>query len=369
MVRTLIAVAALLAAATPVQAARLALFDSGFSQPVFLNGRGNDIYVVEQGGAIIKVSRTTKVRTPFFTVPNIETGGEKGLLGFAFDPLYGRNGRFYVNVTARVNGQLATEIRRYTNAAIATEPALLLLRIPKTFDNHNGGWIAFGPDGNLYVATGDGGSGNDPQNNAQNLGSLLGKMLRIKVQTDGFPADPDRNYSIPQTNPFRTEVLAYGLRNPYRASFDRTTGGLWIGDVGQSRFEEIDLVPARTKGQNFGWRPLEGPIPTPGITDPIPPNAVAPITAYDHNSGDRSVTGGYVYRGSRIIADLTARYVFGDFISGRIWTLTLDGATRTDISSITDAVGGRFNISTFGEDSQRNLYVVGYDGRIFVFTP
>jgi glucose/arabinose dehydrogenase len=360
-------VAAALVVAAPASAARLALFDSGFSQPVFLAGRGNDVYVVEQGGAIIRVNRTTRARTTFFAVPNIETGGEKGLLGFAFDPLYGRNGRFYVNVTARVGGQLVTEIRRYTSSAIAAEPALLLLRFSQPFDNHNGGWIGFGPDGNLYITTGDGGSGNDPQNNAQNLGNLLGKILRINVQTDGFPADPNRNYTIPASNPFGNEIYAYGLRNPYRASFDRTNGALWIGDVGQNRFEEIDRIAARTSGQNFGWRPLEGPIPTPGVGDPAPPNAVAPLFAYSHDNGDNSVTGGYVYRG-RGLADLAGRYVFGDFISGRIWSLTLDGATRTDISSVTDPIGGRFNISAFGEDSQRSLYVIDYGGRIFRFT-
>ncbi len=366
MVRVLFAAAALLAAASPVAAARLALFDSGFSQPLFLTGRGNDVYVVQQGGTILRINRTTKARTTFFTVPNIETGGEKGLLGFAFDPLYGRNGRFYVNVTARVGGQLVTEIRRYTNSAVAAEPALLLLRFNQPFDNHNGGWIGFGPDGNLYIATGDGGSGNDPQNNAQNRNVLLGKILRINVQADGFPADPNRNYTIPASNPFGNEVFAYGLRNPYRDSFDRTTGALWIGDVGQGRTEEVDVIPARSKGQNFGWRPLEGPTPTPGISDPIPPGTTPPVTSYSHDNGDNSVTGGYVYRG-RGLADLAGRYVFGDFISGRIWSLTLDGATRTDISNVTDAIGGRFNISAFGEDSQRSLYVIDYGGRIFRF--
>lgn len=369
MLRLAIAIALSAAAASAAEAARLTPFDSGFDQPVFLTGRGNDVFVIEQGGTIQQVNRTTKARRLFFTVPNIETGGEKGLLGFAFDRLYGRNGRFYVNVTARVSGQLVTEIRRYTNPAIAAEPPLLILRFNQPFDNHNGGWIGFGPDGNLYIASGDGGSGNDPLNVAQNTGSLLGKILRINPVVDAFPADPLRHYSIPASNPFRNEVHAYGLRNPYRASFDRATGALWIGDVGQSRFEEIDVIPARTRGQNFGWRPLEGPIPTPGVSDPAPANAVAPITAYDHDNGDASVTGGYVYRGVSPIADLAARYVFGDFISGRIWTLTLDGSVRTDISSITDAVGGRFNIAAFGEDAQRNLYVVDYGGRIFRFDP
>ncbi|MBC7505068.1 MAG: PQQ-dependent sugar dehydrogenase, partial [Sandarakinorhabdus sp.] len=266
MIRTLAAAVAITITATPAAAAvGLKLFDSGYTAPVFVTGRANTLFVVEQAGRIVAVDRSSKVRTSFFQVPNIESGGEKGLLGLAFDPRYKVNGRFYVNVTARVNGQLVSEIRRYTDPRIATEAAQVVLRVDQPYENHNGGWIDFGPDKNLYVAFGDGGAGNDPRNNAQNKASLLGKILRLDVSKDGFPADPLKNYAIPASNPFGSEVFAYGLRNPFRNSFDRTTGDLWIGDVGQGRYEEVNRIAAGTSGQNFGWRPLEGTLPTPGV--------------------------------------------------------------------------------------------------------
>ena len=342
----------------------LSVFGSGYSAPVFLTGRANTVYVVQQGGAIIAVDRSTKARSTFFTVPDIETGGEKGLLGFAFDPYYKTNGRFYVNVTARVGGQLVTQVRRYTDPSIKAEASQIVIQFNQPFDNHNGGWIDFGRDKNLYIATGDGGSGNDPGNNAQNLASPLGKILRVNVQKDAYPADPLKNYAIPTGNPFGTEVFAYGLRNPYRDSFDRTTGDLWIGDVGQGRIEEVDRIALGTSGQNFGWRPKEGPFPTPGVGDPIPPGTVDPTYYYTHDAGDNSITGGYVYRGGRI-GDLDGKYVFADFVSGRIWSMNLDGTGVTDIRAVTDPFGGRFNISSFGEDGSKALYVLGYGGTIY----
>jgi hypothetical protein len=352
--------------ASPATAAiGLRLFDSGYQAPVYVTGRANTLFVVEQGGRIVALDRSSKIKTDFFTVPNIETGGEKGLLGLAFDPLYKRNGRFYVNVTARVGGQLVSEVRRYTNPAIATEAPQIVLRVNQPFDNHNGGWIDFGADKQLYIAFGDGGSGNDPQNNAQNKASLLGKILRIDVSRDGFPADPLRNYAISAGNPFGSEVFAYGLRNPYRASFDRPTGDLWIGDVGQGRFEEVNRIAAGTSGQNFGWRPLEGTLPTPGVGDPIPAGTTLPITGYTHANGDRSITGGYVFRG-RGLSEIAGRYVFGDFISGRIWSIARDGTGLTELTGLAASVGGA-NWSSFGVDGG-NLYSVDYAGRIFRFT-
>lgn len=366
MKRLILAAAVAATAAVPASAAvTLELFDQGYNAPVYLTGLANNVYVVEQGGQILKVNRSTKARTSFFTVPNIETGGEKGLLGLAFDPSYRTNGRFYVNVTSRVGGQLVSEVRRYTDPAIRQEAASVILRVNQPFDNHNGGWMSFGADKNLYIAFGDGGSSNDPQNNAQNTSSLLGKILRIDVRGDAFPGDPNRNYRIPGSNPFGNEVFAYGLRNPYRASFDGTTGDLWIGDVGQGRYEEVDRIARGTSGQNFGWRPLEGPDRTAGITDPIPPNAVAPTYFYDHDEGDRSITGGYVYRGSRV-TELAGRYVFGDFVSGRLWSMALDGTDAMDMSSLF-APFGDVNISSFGVNASRGLYVIDYSGRIFNF--
>lgn len=336
---------------------------SGLSAPVYLTGRGNALIVAEQGGRIVAIDRTSGAQSTFFTVPDIETGGEKGLLGFAFDPGYASNGRFYVDVTTRVAGQLVTEVRRYTDPAIASEASQLVIRVAQPFDNHNGGWIDFGNDGKLYVALGDGGSANDPFNNAQNLSSNLGKILRLDVAGDGFPADATRNYAIPADNPFGTEVFVYGLRNPYRSSFDRATGDLWIGDVGQSAREEVDVVAAGTSGHNFGWRALEGTIPTPGIGDPLPANAVAPLFEYDHSIG-QSITGGYVFGGSGV-ADLDGRYVFGDFVQGRIFGIDTGGSGFTDL---TFALGGTaINVSSFGEDADRNLYVLDYGGRIFRF--
>ncbi len=335
----------------------------GLSAPVFLTGRANDLFVVQQGGDIVRIDRTSGTRSTFFTVPNIETGGEKGLLGLAFDPAYATNGRFYVDVTARVAGQLVTEVRRYTDPAIVSEASQVVIRVDQPFDNHNGGWIGFGPEGNLYVALGDGGSANDPFNNAQNLNSNLGKILRLDVSADAFPADAARNYTVPATNPFGSEVFVYGLRNPYRDSFDRATGDLWIGDVGQGAREEVDRVAFGTSGQNFGWRPLEGTIPTPGIGDPLPLGATPPIVEYNHGIG-QSITGGYVFRGAGI-ADLSGRYVFGDFVAGRLFSVATDGTGFTDITGVLGGVG--INPSSFGEDGDGNLYVVDYGGRVFRF--
>ena len=349
--------------AAPASAAiSLSLFSSGYVQPVFATGLGNTVYVAEQGGRIVAVNRSTKVQTTFFTVPNIESGGEKGLLGLAFDPAYKSNGRFFVSVTTRVNGQLVSEIRRYTDPAIKVEAASVLLRVNQPYDNHKGGWIGFGADKNLYIALGDGGSANDPQNNAQNKASLLGKILRINVASDAFPADPNRNYTIPATNPFGTEVFAYGLRNPFRASIDRTTGDLWIGDVGQGRYEEVNRIAGGTSGQNFGWRPLEGTLPTPGVGDAIPPGTVAPVSGYDHSVG-QSITGGYVYRGGRM-TELAGRYVFGDFVAGKLFSIALDGSGFSEFTAAASPFGGG-NWSSFAEDASRGLYVIGYDGRIF----
>ena len=365
MLSRLVIAAAVLAAAPATAAIGVKQIGSGLSQPVFVTGRGgDDLYVVQQGGTIARLNRVTGATSTFFTVPDIETGGEKGLLGFTFDPTYNSTGRFYVDVTTRINGQLYTEVRRYTNPAIKTEASQLIIRVAQPFDNHNGGWIEIGPDKKLYIALGDGGSANDPNNNAQNLGSNLGKILRLDVTKDAFPADATRNYAIPADNPYHTEIFAYGLRNPYRDSFDSTTGDLWIGDVGQGAREEVDHIVKGTSGQNFGWRPLEGTIPTPGIGDAIPAGTTPPVFEYDHGTG-QSITGGVVFRGAQV-GDLLGKYVFGDFVAGKLFSLGLDGTGFTDITSALGGLGG-FNPSSFGTDANRNLYVVDYSGRIFRF--
>jgi hypothetical protein len=274
-----------------------------------------------------------------------------------------------------------------------------VLSIAQPQPNHNGGWIAFGPDGYLYVASGDGGGGDDNDTghtagtgNAQDItNNLLGKLLRLDVDGDDFPADATRNYAIPADNPFAgvvgdDEIWAYGLRNPWRASFDRATGDLYIGDVGQSNREEIDVQPAASAGgENYGWRLREGTIATPtgGVGGTPPPGAIDPIYDYLHGNGPflgNSVTGGYVYRGPA--ASLQGHYFFADFIDSRLWSLrwdgsdpsTFDGTNYTELADHTadpdfaPDQGSLVNISSFGEDAAGNLYLVSLGGDVFRIT-
>jgi len=235
------------------------------------------------------------------------------------------------------------------------------LQIAQPYSNHNGGDLAFGPDGYLYIGSGDGGSANDPQNNAQDLQSLLGKMLRIDVRA----ADPvgGRPYAIPPSNPLagradaRPEIWAYGLRNPWRFAFDRATGDLYIADVGQNTIEEVNFQPADSPGgENYGWRPLEGTRPTE--LDPVPDGTTPPVAEYTHAEGGCSVTGGYVYRGGALPA-LVGRYFFGDYCSGTIWVLTRDAAGVWQREVFGQA---GFQISAFGEDEAGELYVLSHRG-------
>ena len=248
--------------------------------------------------------------------------------------------------------------------------------------NHNGGWIDFGPDGFLYAAVGDGGGGGDPDGNGQNRNTLLGKMLRLDVSADAFPNDDLRDYRIPPSNPFANgggapEVWAFGLRNPFRNSFDRTTGNLWIGDVGQNAVEEIDLMRPGDGGANFGWAIVEGTRPFNGQpTATMTP----PLAEYSHGTGPRegnSVTGGYVYRGP--VEALQGHYIFGDFVRGNIWSVPIAQLTLgTTLPSSQFTIrtqefapnaGAIDNVASFGEDQAGNLYVVDYDGEIFVIEP
>jgi glucose/arabinose dehydrogenase len=355
-------------------AVSLRLVADGFNNPLFVTSAGDTrLFVAEQDGRIAVIS--SGVTSTFMTVPRIVSGGEKGLLGLAFDPNFATNRRFFVNVTAAdAQGRLVTEIRRYT--AFANNPAagnpqsgVRIMRFLQPFENHNGGWLGFGKDGLLYIATGDGGSGNDPQNNSQNLKNKLGKILRIDVSGGGF--------KIPPSNPFVAtaqadkSIFAYGLRNPFRAGFDRVTGDLYIGDVGQGSREEISVIPVGTKGQNFGWRVREGKIATPGISDAPLTNKVDPVYDYLHGSNanagqGNSVTGGYLYRGP--VADLAGKYVFGDFVSGGLWTIQPNGTGFTNLTALLAPFGGA-NISSFGEDAAGNLYLVDYRGKVLQFQP
>jgi glucose/arabinose dehydrogenase len=327
------------------------------------HARDTRLFLVDQNGRILIWDRTTVLPAPFLDIRSLVlAGGERGLLGLAFHPRYNENGFFYVNYTDRA-GNGDTIVARYTRSA--TDPnradpasARVLLRIDQPFANHNGGQLAFGPDGYLYIGTGDGGSANDPNNRAQNRLDLLGKILRIDVDR----GDP---YGIPPDNPFsgfssaRNEIWAYGLRNPWRFSFDLVTGDLWIADVGQGDLEEIDYQPASSDGgENYGWRLMEGSncFNPPGTNCNANGALVEPVIEYDHSGGACSVTGGYVYRGAAY-PRLSGLYIYGDYCNGVIW-----GATRLPSGDFTSRVlldTGLF-ISTFGEDANGELYVADH---------
>lgn len=364
---------------------------TGFNQPLFaagVPGRPNIIAIVEKTGRIRLLNATTGAinATAFLDVSaQITTDSERGLLGLAFAPDYATSRTFYVNLK-NLAGE--TEVRRYQ--VLAADPdradpatANVILRYSQRFSNHNGGWIGFGPDNLLYIGTGDGGSGGDPDNNGQNPASLLGKMLRIDVRSDAFPADDLRDYAIPAGNPFAAtggaaEVWALGLRNPFRASFDPATGDLWIGDVGQGAVEEIDRVRAGQNGLHFGWSILEGTQQfKPGATTGFTP----PVAQYLHGSGPlqgRSVTGGHVYRGP--VESLNGRYIFGDFVVPNIWSIAV-AAVSDDATIMSEAftvrttafaptAGAINNIASFGTDpANGNLFIVDFDGDIFLVEP
>ena len=367
---------------------------SGFDQPVFVTSAPGDpdrLYVVEKTGQIKILDPATGAinAADFLAIPagEIKTDGEEGLLGLAFDPDYATNGQFYVYVT-NANGD--EEIRRYTrspgNPDLA-DPASgdVILTIPHPdFTNHNGGWIGFGPDGYLYIATGDGGGVGDPLNNAQNSDVLLGKILRIDVGGDDFGQNPAKDYAIPDDNPLvgvpgANEIWAAGLRNPWRASFDRVTGDLYITDVGQDLREEINFQPFdSTGGENYGWVVREGTLvfdPTrPGNPDPDSPLLIDPVHQYQHTTGthDRnSITGGYVYHGTSV--GMQGVYLYADFPSGEIWSFRIVDEVVVDAANRTDqfvALGGTVDrIASFGEDGHGNLYIVGLDGEIFLLEP
>lgn len=362
---------------------------SGLSQPLFVTappGDYNRLFIVRQTGQIHILNLATGVvnAAPFLNIQSLltSTGGEQGLLGLAFDPNYAANGKFYLDFVvpggAFNNG--TTHISQFKVSAAdpdvadtSNEKILLIFDHPE--NNHNGGWIGFSPRANdannLYISTGDGGSGNDqgnghiePGGNAQNLTTLLGKILRIHVDSVNGTS------SIPAANPFvntsgaRGEIFAYGLRNPFRDSFDRVSGRLFIGDVGQSAREEVDVQEAGNPGggENYEWRLREGTIATPGVGGSPPPGGIDPILDYPRSTGG-TVIGGNVYRGRQIPA-MQGTYVFGDYLSSKIFTLQYDGTTASNFQTITPqlfptTVGG-FNLgnpSGFGEDANGEIYV------------
>jgi glucose/arabinose dehydrogenase len=363
----------------------LELVASGLNRPVGVawpDDGSNRLFVIEQhSGRIMIVDLTTgaMLDTPFLDLSGLATGNEQGLLGLAFDPLYANNGLFYINVTV-ADG--TTEIRRYRISRGSLDVAdpsseVVLLSYSQPFSNHNGGWVAFGPDGYLYISTGDGGSAFDPGNRAQSLGTLLGKLLRIDVRrTDG----PTGQYGIPPDNPFidvpdaRGEIWAYGLRNPWRCSFDRDTGDLYIADVGQNQIEEINFQPASSAGgENYGWRVMEGTRCSDnaqaGGNPPCgDPSLVPPIHEYTHDLGV-SVTGGYVYRG-RKLGGVQGTYFFADYGSARIWSFRYADGALSEFAERTDELNpGSTQISflsSFGEGPDGELYLLDLvDGEVF----
>jgi glucose/arabinose dehydrogenase len=289
-------------------------------------------------------------------------GNEEGLLGLAFDPDYQGNGYFYVYYSAA--GPRRSVVSRFSRdpanpGAADPRSEVVVMEIAQPYANHNGGQLAFGPDGYLYIGLGDGGGGGDPQGNGQNLGTLLGKVLRIDVR--GLTAAGA--YKIPADNPFvdtagaRAEIWACGLRNPWRFSFDVDTGLLWAGDVGQDKWEEIDII---TGGANYGWNIMEGNhcySPASGC-DRL--GLILPIVEYDHSQGC-SVTGGYVYRGNKI-PDLQGRYIYGDFCTGKIWVLDYQGTTLIGNELLVDS---GLSITSFGVDPAGNLYILSRDGGVY----
>jgi glucose/arabinose dehydrogenase len=344
----------------------LELFQNGFNSPLDLQNVGDDrLFVVEQGGRIKIVQADGTVNATLFLniSGQVSSGSEQGLLGLAFHPDYTTNGYFFVNYT-KTNGD--TRISRFSVDPSDPDVALpsselTIIEYDQPFSNHNGGGIAFGPDGYLYIAAGDGGSGGDPGNRAQNTTLLLGKLLRIDIDIPGAGA----NYSIPPDNPFfgsaidAEEIWAYGLRNPWRFSFDSDNGDIWIGDVGQGDVEEIDRAAGNEAGLNYGWRCYEGSMPYNTAGCPPAGDLTFPIAEYSSSSSTSncSITGGIVYRGS-IYNNILGLYFFADVCSGLIGTVDSEG-------NLVDH--GTFGGSwvAFGEDSNKELYIVSIGGSIF----
>lgn len=346
-----------------------------FSQPVFLTAPTGDarLFVVEKGGRIQVLDNGVKsIYLDISTLVN--TSGERGLLGMAFDPGFASNGRFYVDYIDQITRN--TVVAAYTAplpAANSADPASAKLIIsvvqPAGLENHKAGWIGFRntDPGQLYIATGDGGGGNDPNNLAQNLNSNLGKILRITPQAGG-------GYTVPASNPFagavagNDEIWAYGLRNPYRNSFDRLSGDFWIADVGQDSREEVNFQAADSVlGINYGWRAREGSIDNPAVADPAPAGATNPIFEYAHNQLGKSIIGGYVYHGGAE-PGLDSSYFFGDFVSGRIFTIRQGGNVAASLTERTADLGTPFGaneLASFGEDGVGNIYAVGFNGDIY----
>lgn len=345
---------------------RLEQVGGRFRSPVYLTSPPGDarLFIVEQAGRIMIVKGGTAAATPFLDISaRVKSGGEQGLLSMAFHPDFARNGFFFVNFTDR---QGDTRVERFSVSSdpdvADAESSALVIGIDQPYSNHNGGHILFGPDGMLYIGMGDGGSGGDPQRNGQNRQSLLGKMLRLNVSGTA-------PYTIPPGNPYaggsagRPEIWAIGLRNPWRFTFDRAAGNLYIADVGQNRQEEINVAPARQAGVNYGWNVMEGDGCYRGIGCDREGLHVPQVT-YGRDGGACSVTGGFVYRGRRIPA-IAGHYFYSDYCAGFLRSFRFQNGAVTDRREWTiDDIG---NVVSFGEDSTGELYIVAENGRVFRF--
>ena len=370
------------ARAVPIKTIRVA---QGLNMPLFVTaplGDTSRIFIVEQRGVdgrgrIKIVKNGALLSTPFLTTDVLSTAFEQGLLGLAFAPDYATSGRFYIHYT-NTSGEVV--IARHTvsaNPDVANPAGTILLTVPKNFDTHNGGWIAFGPDGYLYVALGDGGGVGDPSDNAQNRNTILGKILRLDVSGATYTSPPTNPYA--GSIPGRDEIWAEGLRNPWRCAFDRSTGDLIITDVGQAEYEEVNFAPAGTAGANYGWRCFEGEHgytftntnPCGSCIDPSCP-MVVPAHEYVHTGGRCSISGGYVYRGFDI-PDMRGTYFFADYCTGEIWSGQFVGGDLTNVQNRTvelEPAGMSIDqVSSFGEDARGELYICDIQGEVFKIVP
>ena len=366
----------------------------GFDKPIYAVSHPTDhkmIFVVEQKGVIKIVNNKTVLKLPFLDIQDrvhypLFPGDEMGLLGFAFHPEFSINGFCFVNYVDKNDYSI---ISRFKADSLTINPSSekILLKLKQPYSNHNGGSIAFGPDGYLYIGFGDGGSAGDPERNAQNLNNFLGKILRIDVNTN-----PEK-YTIPHNNPFigkknvKEEIFCYGLRNPWRFSFDSLTGDLFIGDVGQNNWEEIDVILAnKMGGQNFGWNIMEGFHCYPEEIECNNTNLIEPIWEYPNNANyfktlagikqnkmdGCSITGGYVYRGNKI-PEFYGRYIFGDYCTGKVWSFIYENGETKNIKNHTLEILNSMNknsfyLSSFGKTNEGELFIVDYNGGIYIIT-
>ncbi|HEX7050387.1 MAG TPA: PQQ-dependent sugar dehydrogenase [Longimicrobiales bacterium] len=351
---------------------RLERIAEGLDGPVHVTvapGDAERVFVVEKTGRIRIIRNGVLQAAPFLDISGLVSGGsEQGLLSVAFHPGYAGNGRFFVDYTNREGDTRVVEYRRGADPDVADpEPVATLLAVDQPYANHNGGLLLFGPDGYLYIGLGDGGSAGDPQENGQDRTTLLGAILRIDV-------DGPEPYGIPADNPFegdpsaRPEIWAYGLRNPWRFSFDRETGDLYIADVGQNAWEEVDVEPAGSDGgRNYGWNIMEG-AHCYGSDDCARAGLVLPAYEYPHDDGACSITGGFVYRGTAI-PTLDGHYFFADLCGGWIHSFRYDAGEVSEVRDWTDVIGAVGQVTSFGEDAAGELYLTTLDGDVYRILP